>query len=145
VHRVWMRVGPELTNARRLVAWFHEWHLAVWALAALGISGLAATGNPLPLVVDDVALWQRFADQLGDYHSQGKTPPLVELRSQLVSRKKAVINLGRPARRELPPAEAYQRYSASVVALGSVYKCNRCPHWHTGGTGTGFVDDTDGG
>ena len=28
---------------------------------------------------------------------------------------------------------------ASVVALGAVYKCNRCPHWHTGGTATGWV------
>lgn len=98
-----------------------------------------AEADPSPWVFNDSAAWQRFADQLGEQYSQGTTPPLPEVRAQLNSRKRATIELARASRRLASPADVYERCSASVVALGAVYKCNRCPHWHTGGTGTGWV------
>lgn len=118
------------------------WWLVRGCLAAsvgLVLSAEAAGNGSRPLVVDDVASWQRFADQLGEGYSAGKTPPLVDLRKQMESRRRVVVELAKPARRGMEAAEVYERCSASVVALGSVYKCNRCPHWHTGGTGTGWV------
>ncbi len=118
------------------------WWLARGCLAAsvgLVLTAEAAGNASRPLVLDDGASWQRFADQLGEAYSAGKTPPLVDLRGQMESRRRAVVELAKPARRAVEPSEIYERSSASVVALGSVYKCNRCPHWHTGGTGTGWV------
>lgn len=121
----------------RVIWWLVRAGLA--ASVGLILSAEAAGNGSRPLVVDDVASWQRFADQLGEGYSAGKTPPLADLRKQMESRRRAVVDLARPARRGVEASEVYERYSASVVALGSVYKCNRCPHWHTGGTGTGWV------
>lgn len=118
------------------------WWLARCCLvASMGLvwSAEAAGNGSRPLVLNDGASWQGFADQLGEAYSAGKTPPLADLRGQMESRRTAMVELAKPARRAVEPSEIYERCSASVVALGSVYKCNRCPHWHTGGTGTGWV------
>jgi len=118
--------------------------LAIYLLTAGWVPVVVAESDPEPWMPNDAVMWQRFADQLGEQFGQGKTPPLSEVRAQLASRKKAVVDLARPSRRVVPPSEVYQRCAASVVALGSVYKCNRCPHWHTGGTGTGWVVGLEG-
>lgn len=89
-------------------------------------------------------MWQSFADTLGDLHNRGETLGVEVLREQLRERRQTVVALARPQRRGLEPSEVYARLSGSVVALGSVYKCNRCPHWHTGGTGTGWVIGKEG-
>jgi len=118
-----------------------SWVMGVCLVAATSLATLveAAGGGGRPMVVDDVTSWQRFADQLGEGYSAGKTPPLPDLRKQMESRHRTVVELAKPGRRGLEASEVYERCSASVVAFGSVYKCNRCPHWHTGGTGTGWV------
>lgn len=92
-------------------------------------------------VMDDVGRWRRFADDLGEKFRLGGTLSMQALNEQLKSRDhaKARVRLARPERRVLEPEQVYERCSASVVAMGSVYKCPRCPHWHTGGTGTGWV------
>lgn len=33
----------------------------------------------------------------------------------------------------------YSRRGPSVLAIVSLYKCDKCPHWHNGGTAAGFV------
>jgi serine protease Do len=107
---------------------------------ALGLSHAVASGVTTKApVLDDGRLWQQFADNLGEDQNGGRTPPITVLRDQLKERSRTRIELVRPSRRTLEATEVYERYAASVVALGSVYKCNRCPHWHTGGTGTGWV------
>ncbi len=110
-----------------------------WAITALG-----AESAPPPRVLNDAEGWQRFADQLGDQYSQGRTPPLLEVRAQLNLRKRAVVDLARASRRLVSPSDVYENCSASVVALGAIYKCTRCPHWHAGGTGTGWVIGREG-
>ena len=96
----------------------------------------AAPGRP---VLDDAEQWRRFADDLGARVAGGETTAVDVLRGQLTTRKQAPIQLARPARRDLAPDAVYEQCVGSVVALGAVYKCNRCPHWHTGGTATGWV------
>lgn len=110
------------------------------SVAAFGLSRGMASGVPSKApVLDDGKLWQQFADRLGEDQNGGRTPPITVLRDQLKERSTTRVELVRPSRRNLDATEVYERHAASVVALGSVYKCNRCPHWHTGGTGTGWV------
>ena len=127
--------------SKSTIGWVMRWVVGGCLAATMGMAWVveAAGSGARPLVVDDGASWQRFADQLGEAYSTGKTQPLPELRKQMESRHRTVVELAKLGKRGLEASEVYERCSASVVALGSVYKCNRCPHWHTGGTGTGWV------
>lgn len=99
-----------------------------------------ARGKATPvLVMDDVERWKQFADELGDLHTRGQAAPIRQLRDQLDSRPRTRLEPARPGRRTFDPEDLYTRCSDAVVAIGSVYKCNRCPHWHTGNTATGWV------
>lgn len=98
----------------------------------VGVRGASVT-------MDDAGRWRRFADDLGDRFKAGETLPMDELRRQMAERRKAPIRLARDGRRAMEPEQVYERCAASVVAIASVYKCPRCPHWHTGGTATGWV------
>lgn len=116
--------------------------LAWWLAGPCGhLQAAAPAGGTTgaSMVMDDVQRWRRFADELGERFKAGQTLPVEDMRRQLAERRKAPVRLARPSRRALEPEEVYERCSASVVAVGSVYKCPRCPHWHTGGTATGWV------
>ncbi len=132
--------------SRCLRGWLGPWLLALLT----SVAEAAPDGPRVPRagtepesrrVMDDVGRWRRFADALGETFQSGGTLPMEALREQLKARDhaKARVRLARPGRRALEPEQVYERCSASVVAMGSVYKCPRCPHWHTGGTGTGWV------
>ncbi len=109
----------------------------VWALTLMfGIGVVRAAG---PESWNDAELWRKFADDLGGQHNSGGTPSLNELREQLRERTKTRVELLRVPRLDLKPEAIYRKACDSVVAIGSVFKCNRCPHWHTGGTATGWV------
>ena len=119
-------------------------------LAGLAGLGLHAEGTPkttasrassgsVSMTMDDVERWRRFADELGDRFKAGETLPMGELKKQLAVSRRVPVRMARPARQVLEPEQVYQQCASSVVAVGSVYKCPRCPHWHTGGTATGWV------
>ncbi len=111
------------------------WGCWVWALML--VVGVVRAAEPEAW--NDAELWRKFADDLGGKHTAGGTPSLEVLREQLRERTKTRVELLRVPRMDLKPDAIYRKACDSVVAIGSVYKCNRCPHWHTGGTATGWV------
>ncbi len=88
---------------------------------------------------DDATLWREFADALGKKYQEGKTPKLRDLYTQLERTNRASIHLKKFTSVEKKAEDIFKTCSKSVVALGSAYKCNHCPHWHTGTTATGWV------
>ncbi len=98
-----------------------------------------AASGAVSMTMDDVERWRRFADELGGRFVAGETLPIGEMKKQLAVRRRVPVRMARAARHAMEPEQVYERCAASVVAVGSVYKCPRCPHWHTGGTATGWV------
>jgi S1-C subfamily serine protease len=133
----WAKVARGFLSLAGVVAMVLHGHAA-------GDSRRAPPGGPdaaLPRAMDDVGRWRRFADDLGGKFHMQQTLPMEALMEQLKQRDgaKVRLRLAPPRKKALEPEEVYDRCSASVVAMGSIYKCLRCPHWHTGGTGTGWV------
>lgn len=56
----------------------------------------------------------------------------------------AVVALAEPQTRDLPLTELYEARRKGVLVMRMLYKCDRCPHWHSGGSGTAFVISADG-
>lgn len=84
-----------------------------------------------------------FADRLGALAGKDKAP-LAELERQLVAEPRFAMEFIAPSGpRPETPAALYRKCRPAVVAVGSAYKCARCPHWHVN-TASGFVVRPDG-
>ena len=60
-----------------------------------------------------------------------------------LDRKKCNIQLPKPGRQRLTAAETAQRYRKGVLVVSGLYKCKRCPKWHSGAA-SGFMLTEDG-
>ena len=60
-----------------------------------------------------------------------------------LDRKKCNIQLPKPGHQRLTAAETAQRYRKGVLVVSGLYKCKRCPNWHSGAA-SGFMLTADG-
>ena len=105
--------------------------------------GLAINGHAreTPTVIDDNKIAQSLATGLGKLIDAGGVPHSKKLIQQL-SRKTCTLQL--PEVSTTKPDNLYESASDSVVAIGSVYKCDKCDDWHQGGAATAWILTSDG-
>ena len=60
-----------------------------------------------------------------------------------LSRKKCALQLQSPGKQRLTAAEIAKRYRKGVLVVSGLYKCKRCPKWHSGAA-SGFMLTKDG-
>jgi serine protease Do len=60
-----------------------------------------------------------------------------------LNRKKCDIQLQAPGQQRLTAAQIAQRYRKGVLVVSGLYKCKRCPKWHSGAA-SGFMLTDDG-
>lgn len=97
-------------------------------------------------VIDDAAINSGFSEKLGKMVDEGKSLPGKKVSAML--NKAAGSQIAMPAA-GTPCAvtdgkSIYANCKRAVVAIGSVYKCGKCDHWHLGSFATGWVFSPDG-
>lgn len=106
---------------------------------AFCVAGFMASVTAAVPVIDDAAMWQKFADAIGEGSFDPGNIRSAALRERLSNPSRSPVRLARAGRRELDADAVYSRDVASVVAIASVYKCDKCTRWHTAGTASGWV------
>lgn len=94
-----------------------------------------------PVIVDDNKILRSFAKDLGNLAEAESTVHTDALLPQL-SRKSCTITLPEAPTEKLK--NVYRSVTDSVVVIGSIYKCDKCPNWHTGSLATAWVLTSDG-
>jgi S1-C subfamily serine protease len=79
--------------------------------------------------VDDAALRTTLERGAEELIEAGRTVPMNALRKQL-ERTHCSLDLPRASDRGLTAAGVYRQSRPSVLILGGIYKCDRCPRWH---------------
>jgi hypothetical protein len=82
-----------------------------------------------PSVVHDAGLvrgLERTAQTLVD---ERRLVPLAELQKQS-SRTQCSLSLPRPLPQKLTPSQIYEQCQRSVLIIGGIHKCDKCPRWH---------------
>lgn len=92
-------------------------------------------------VVNDVKISKELTAGIGDLIEAGGVPTSKELSKQL-GRKKCKVQL--PSVSKSEPSNVYEFGLQSVVAISSVYKCDKCDDWHNGSGATAWVLTSDG-
>jgi serine protease Do len=113
--------------------------LLVAATTLLGCLPRAAppAARPGSPPIDDRARIRRLEQEAQRLIDAGTTVPMAELIGQL-GRKTCSPRLRRPDRRPMGPSRVYAELSRSVLVVGAMYKCTRCPRWHAV-LATGFL------
>ncbi len=94
----------------------------------------AAAGNPCAAddsPIDDAAAQRKFAAGLSAMMKQNKTVKMSTLVGQL-TRTRHRLALPAVAKAPLKVPDLYKRCRRSVLLVGSLYKCKKHDHWHTG-------------
>jgi len=117
-------------------------------MSKLGMIGLfAIMTTPLqsatqsPVIVDDTVIRKELTKGVGELTDAKKTTSGKDLVAQL-DRKSCKLKLIPAA--TSAKANIYDSCADSVVAIGSVYKCDKCNKWHTSGAATAWVLTADG-
>jgi len=84
-----------------------------------------------PAIINDHALIEALERSAPKLVSEGKVVPLAELRPQL-GRKQCSLRLLQPSAQRLTPAQVYEQCRSSVLVIGGLHKCDKCPRWHAG-------------
>ena len=110
---------------------------------AVAVRAVAAIGSP---VLDDDALARGFTDKLGRLVDAGGVIEAEAAKEQLSAAHGATATLPEAAedRRIVPAGPLYDAVLPAVVAVGSVFKCDRCSRWHLGGLASGWIVSPDG-
>lgn len=108
------------------------------AVALCMVSGVLADET-----VVDQGFSRKFRQELTKLVEAGKTTPLAKLVEQLDRRRTKLDSLPETSDVVVGPVGVYARCKQSVVAVGRLYKCDRCEHWHSG-SATGFIVSSDG-
>lgn len=87
-----------------------------------------------PQYLTDRALEARLTREGQKLIEAGKTIALEKLQDQL-SRKEATLTLPPTSRGKLTAAEIYRDRRATVLMVGTLYKCEKCNNWHSGTAG----------
>lgn len=97
-------------------------------------------------VVDDEALSRGFVAKLGALVDAGGVLEADEAGKRLEAAPGAIATPPESAagRAIVPAGELYDAVLPAVVAIGSVYTCDRCNQWHLGGLASGWIVSPDG-
>ena len=107
-------------------------------LAFSALTSTLATGEIT--IIDDTKLLAGLRDRLGEFADSGEFPTVAEVAKALAESPKHV-----PDSLELKlTGQSSDDPSASVFLLGSVYKCDKCDDWHSGGVATAWALTRDG-
>lgn len=106
------------------------------------LSSAASLAVAAPPVIDDSALIASFQNGIGRFAGKEGNPTGEDL-------AKSVRKPGKLSEKiQLPDGAAaasdYETLSDSVFMVGSVYKCDKCDHWHSGGVATAWCLTEDG-
>ena len=109
----------------------------------LSAAELHVKGGFLPGdVIDDRRLLSEINKTTEQLRKNGDTVKAVELLEQL-SRKKCGIQLMPSGKQRLSAAEIAARSRKGVLVVSGLFKCKRCPNWHSGAA-SGFMLTSDG-
>lgn len=75
--------------------------------------------------------------------ADGKTTDAKELSTQLTQRRRAQVQLARPAEAPLKSGDLYTAAVRSTVIFSSLYKCDKCEHTHANAA-SGVIVSADG-
>jgi S1-C subfamily serine protease len=114
-------------------------NLSLKLAAALLLPLLSSAAPP---VIDDMELVRSFERGVGSYAGKDGVPSADDLAAATKSPLAPAGDLT-PAATKLDRAD-YETISRSVFMLGSVYKCDKCDHWHAGGIATAWCVGPDG-
>lgn len=123
------------------------WTMLSFRLLALAILPLLPSVlRADDFIIDDAAIKSAFSEKLGKMVDAGKSLPGKEVSGML--NKRAGSKIAEPVGGEpCTVAEGkpvYANCKPAVVAIGSVYKCGKCAHWHLGSFATGWIFSPDG-
>ena len=126
-----MKTNPILSATLTLVAY------------TLGADDLRVKGGFLPGdVIDDHRLLSEINKTTKQLRKNGVTVKAAKLLEQL-NRKKCDIKLVPAGKQRLTAAEIANRSRKGVLVVSGLYKCTRCPNWHSAAA-SGFMLTTDG-
>lgn len=110
------------------------------AAAAACLAGTLAA-DP---VIDDEEILNTLTNKAGEFAESGGIPTADELgaKTKLGPRLKPQTAIATTAAQA--PGKDYETLSKSVFLVGSVFKCDKCSHWHRGGTSTAWCLTADG-
>ncbi|WP_193212101.1 S1 family peptidase [Luteolibacter marinus] len=108
-------------------------------LVLLSVSAIARGAPP---VINDSALLASFQKGVGAFAGKDGIPSADDLA------KSSAGEIAPGGKLDVPAARAagdhYNELSKSVFLVGSVYKCEKCDHWHSGGIATAWCLSEDG-
>lgn len=106
----------------------------------------AAAESPQPPVIDDERLARDFVGKLGGLIKIGTTLDAELSRQQLadVAGRRVAAPTPAVACRIGPGQSLYDAVVPGVVAVGSVFKCEKCNDWHLGQLASGWLLSADG-
>lgn len=108
------------------------------ALVVIAALGHAAA---MPPAIDDQELTRKMAEGIGSFVDAEKATTGADLVKSL-AQASAKVELELPT--GLPPATTYEDQCQGVFLIASVYKCDKCEHWHPRGTATAWCLTADG-
>ena len=92
-------------------------------------------------VIDDQKILRQIPASVGALVDKKKTLAWDKMAEQM---KRSSVSLKLPKAGTTPVKNLYSNRVDSVVAIASVYKCNRCTKWHSGGAASAWVLTADG-
>lgn len=108
--------------------------------ACLPLVGYVLGGTSIN-VIDDQKILKQVPVNVGSLVEKKMTLEWASLVEQL---KRNKVKLELPSVQTSPLENIYESRADSVVAVASVYKCDRCTEWHSSGAATGWVLTADG-
>lgn len=93
-------------------------------------------------MIDDKKLLSELNLHAKQLRNVDDAPKAAELLKQL-SRKQCQLTLQMPGEKKLTTTEIAQRTRKGVLVVSGLYKCKRCPNWHSGAA-SGFMLTEDG-
>jgi hypothetical protein len=118
----------------------HSRYFAPLAAAFALVSSLPlfAQAPGVEVVCDRGEEYAALVEQANECRLAGKLLPPPVLLEQL-TRTSCVVNLPKPATRQLTPRQIWQRSKEAHVRLGWHYLCNKCDKWHLNLAGGCFL------
>jgi serine protease Do len=94
-----------------------------------------------PLVIDDQSIFTKFQNSLGKLADKKEAVPISSIAAML---KKAPTHANLAPTADPQQDASYDNLTRSVYLIGTVYKCSKCSHWHSGSIATAWCLTEDG-
>lgn len=117
---------------------------ALLALVLLPALAAAAPGSTAREPIDDRKVFTELDRKVGKLASEGKSPLPAKVRlEQGARRSTALPRLHAPSMQPLARETLRARAAASTVVVGTAFKCDKCPNWHSS-MASGVIIDPSG-